>query len=411
MTALNKTKHRDPYLPPVFLFGLVIFFWTIFDCMLTYITPILMEENGFSIGMIGLIIGTSSISGAFFDFLICKFFKNADFRHMFWLMFVVCASYPLLLSQANGVWFYLFVMAVWGLYYDLSGFGTFNFIGRYTKKSDHASHFGVVQIFRALGSVLAPLIVGFVIVSAIDWRVFAVSWIFLGIGLGLFIILLFLMYIHGRKDVHVTAHKEQKHKSLFREIDLWKKLGKIMTPVLCVTFFLSFVDAFFWTLAPLYVETIDLGKFGGLFLTAYILPALFVGWIVGNVTRRFGKKRTALLGILIGSTILTSFVHVSYAPFAIITIFVAACFISIALPAINAAYADYISEAPCVDSEIEGVEDLSFNSGYIFGPVFAGVLAGLLGIPGAFSVLGLIGVVLAAVLLVVTPKNILIRIK
>jgi MFS family permease len=105
-----------------------------------------------------------------------------------------------------------------------------------------------------------------------------------------------------------------------------------------------------------------------------------------------------------------SFVHVTDPIIAVVTVFCAACFLSIAFPSINAAYADYISEAPRVDNEIESLEDLSFNSGYIFGPITAGILGQWLGIPGAFSVLGLIGVVLAAILLVITPKNITIKI-
>ena len=404
----EKFGKQNEYLPPIFLFALVVFFWTLFDNTLTYVTPLLMEEHGFSIGIIGLIIGTSSISGALFDFLICKIFKSSDFRRVFLIMFAICLFYPLILWQANTIWLFLFAMAVWGVYYDLSGFGIFNFIGRYTKKEDHATSFGVVQIFRAMSGVLAPLLAGLVIAVAVDWRLFAMSWFFLGTGFVFFIILLFLMRKNYVADK--TSHHVERRKNFFLEIHLWRKLGKIMTPVLCVTFFLSFVDAFFWTLAPLYVEVMDFGKFGGLFLTAYILPALFVGWIVGNLTRRFGKKRIALLGILIGSTVLASFVHVSDPIIAILTVFVAACFIGVASPAISAAYADYISEAPQVDGEIEGVEDFSSNFGYVAGPIMAGVLAEFLGIPAAFSILGLIGVVLAGVLLASTPKSIRIRV-
>jgi MFS family permease len=80
-----------------------------------------------------------------------------------------------------------------------------------------------------------------------------------------------------------------------------------------------------------------------------------------------------------------------------------------ALPAINAAYADYISEAPQVEGEIEGLEDFAFNIGYVVGPISAGVLADILGMKGAFSILGAFGAALAFILLVVTPKNIVIR--
>lgn len=79
------------------------------------------------------------------------------------------------------------------------------------------------------------------------------------------------------------------------------------------------------------------------------------------------------------------------------------------MPAINAAYADYISEATQVEGEIEGLEDFAFNIGYVLGPISAGVLADTLGMKGAFSILGLLGVILAVILLVVTPKTITIK--
>lgn len=404
----HTQRKKSDFLPPIFLFSLVVFFWTLFDATLGFITPLLIAERGFSLGMIGLIIGSSSVTGAIFDFIICKLFKNSDFRRMLLMMFVLCIFYPLVLSRAETLWIFLFAMAMWGIYFDFYSFSVFNFVGRYTKKDEHAESFGVVQIFRALGAMIAPFIVGFLIFDMIDQKPFILSWIFLGIGFILFCVLLILM----RKNMVNDKMKDhvKKQKSFFVEIYLWKKLGKIMTPVLCITFFLTFVDAFFWTLAPLYIETLDMGKFGGIFLTAYILPSIFVGWFVGGLTHNFGKKDTALLGIFIGSTILMSFVYVTSSIGVLVVVFLASCFLSIASPSISAAFADYISESPRFDGEIEGIADLSANSAYIVGPIVAGILANFLGIPAAFSILGLIGIVLGAVLLATIPKNIVVKI-
>lgn len=174
--------------------------------------------------------------------------------------------------------------------------------------------------------------------------------------------------------------------------------------------FLSiFLEAFFWTLAPLYAKSSSLKTFGGLFLTAYALPALFVGWFVGYFTERFGKKRTAFMGVLIGSFILSFFAFVPNFTMSILVVFIAMFFISTSLPAINSAYADYISKTPQVEGEIEGLEDFAFNIGYVAGPLSAGILADLFSIPVAFSVLGVIGVILAVILLSVTPRHINIR--
>ncbi|HLD31753.1 MAG TPA: MFS transporter [Patescibacteria group bacterium] len=393
----------------IYVFSFMVFFWTIFDSIMQYVTPLIIEERGFSNSMIGLILGSSSIAGAIFDFLICKIFKNTNFKKTFLVMFVICAIYPLLLWQAKTIWFFIFVMAVWGLYFDLYGFGTFNFIGRYTKKTEHAPSFGLVQTFRALGGILAPFIVGLLIVDQVNQRSVSSGWIFLAMGFIFFTLLIYL--IRKNHSTETELIQTPRRKNLFIEFHLWRKLGKLMMPVLCLTFYLFFIEAFFWTLAPLYAETTNLGQFGGMFLAAFSLPALIVGWFVGTLTKRFGKKKTALAGLLVGSLILSFFVYSPNSVVSIFVVFLSSLFISMALPAINAAYADYISEATQVEGEIESLEDFAFNIGYVLGPITAGILADLCGMKGAFSILGIFGAILAIVLLVVTPKSIIIKTK
>ena len=391
----------------VFMFSLMVLFWTIFDDIMSYITPILIQENGFSMSMIGFIIGSSSVTGALFDFLISKFFKNTNYKRMFLILFAICAVYPFLLWQAKTLWFFLLVMAVWGIYFDLYGFGVFNFISRSARKKENSSYFGIVEIFRALGGMLTPLIIGLVVVDRVDWRAFSLGWVFLGVGFVFFLILLVLTR-QNRSTKEISAEYPRR-KNLFTELHLWKKIGRLISPVLFLTFFLFFTEAFFWTLAPLYAETANLKAFGGLFLTAYTLPALLVGWFVGSLTKRFGKKRTAFVGVLIGSLILSSFAFWPDSIISIVAVFLASVFISLSLPAINSAYADYISEAPQVEGEIEGLEDFAFNIGYMAGPVSAGILADVFSIPAAFSILGVMGAMLALILLAVTPRNINIK--
>ena len=72
----DKLWSKNWYTSPIILFSMMIFFWGLFDAILTYATPIIMEESGMSLSMIGIIIGTSSITGAIFDYIFCRIFKN-----------------------------------------------------------------------------------------------------------------------------------------------------------------------------------------------------------------------------------------------------------------------------------------------------------------------------------------------
>ncbi|NTW61735.1 MFS transporter [Candidatus Saccharibacteria bacterium] len=392
---------------PILIFSLTILFWTLFDATISYITPVIIKQNGFSTAMVGVIIGSSSVVGAIFDFLISKFLKRTDFRRIFLVMFSICFVYPLLLWQAKTLWFFIIVMGIWGIYFDLYGFGKFNFISRYIRREEHASAFGVAQVFRALGGSLAPLVAGIFVVSVVEWQMFDLAWIYLSIGFVFFIMMYFSI-----KKVSLPKNEDvelSQRKNLFFELHLWKRLISKLNSVLILTFYLFFIDAFFWTLAPLYAGSVNFKDFGGLLLAAYTLPQLITGWFIGGLTVKFGKKRTAYACLSIGSLILSLFFIVRDPILAILTVFVASIFISLALPTINSSYADYISDAPQVESEIEGLEDFFMNFGHIFGPLLAGILAEVFNIPIAFGIMGVIGFVIGVLLLIFGPRRIILR--
>jgi cyanate permease len=167
-------KHKTLY-----TVSLMLFFWSIYDGIISFISPILITERGFSNTLMGLIIGSSSMAGAVFDFILSKFLQNSYYRRLYLLMFGICFVYPLVLWQAKTIYLYLIAMALWGFYYDLQGFGNFDFVGREMETEEHASSFGVIGVFRSLGYLIAPLLVGLVIGQTLDWRPFALAWLFL----------------------------------------------------------------------------------------------------------------------------------------------------------------------------------------------------------------------------------------
>lgn len=373
-------------------------FWTIFDSGLTYLAPVFIEQAGFSTTKIGIIIATSSIIGALFDVLACKIFKNTNFKRMFLIMFALCAIYPLLLWQAKTIWLWILAMAVWGIYYDLNAFGTFDYISRYTKIKSHSSNFGVISIFRSIGSIIGPLIVGLFISEKISFKPLSISWIFLVIGFLIFIALA----IKSKKPLKKETSKPRKRRNFILEFKLFRKITKTMFPLFIITFFLYFIDAFFWTLAPLYAESFQFFDFGGIFLASYTAPILIIGWFVGKIVRKMGKEKTALYTLLIGSIILSLFM-LAKNPLGIILItFSSSCFISLSLPSLNGLYTEFIAKNIVLEEEIEALEDFSFNLGYIFGPLCAGLLADNLSIPLAFTILGIAGIVLTLALFIKT---------
>lgn len=385
----------------IVIFALVVFFWSLADALGQYIAPLLLQQHGFSSTMIGLIIGTSSIAGALFDFVACAVLKNTNFRRFLLAMFAICLVYPLVLWQANSVWWFLFAMALWGIYFDLYNISMFDFISRHTTSEQRVSGFVTIQFFKALATIIAPLIVALVIVGTVDWRAFGLFWLFISIAILFFGL---LWYVTRNYPTHHEERHRKKH--FLAEARLWRKIGKILLPMLLLTAYLFIIEAYFWTLAPLIAETVEFKGFGGFLLMAYNLPTLLVAWFISPIMARFSKKRFAYGCLFLGSLILIPFAFVSSPLFLIGLIFASSLLTSMSLPAVNAAYADYISSASYVEGEIETLEDMAMNVGYILGPISAGLLADLSGMGAAFSILGAIGALLALGLLVLAPKHI-----
>ncbi|MEI6478152.1 MAG: MFS transporter [bacterium] len=393
-------KHK-----PLYAFSLVIFFFCVFDGILTYVTPLLLVQNGFSEATMGLIIGSSSVAGALFDFFICRIFRKSDYRLIFMILFVICTIYPLILFKAQSAWIFLLAMGLWGIYYDLFNFGRFNFAGLNLKSSEHASGSGVLQVFRALGYLVAPLLAGMVVVETVNLQAFEFSWIFLGFGFLFFLLLLYMV----RKQHPKTPEQELccRTVNLQKEFYLWAAASNLLRPVLIVTVLLCVFDSFFWTIGPLYAQSLHgVGGLSGLLLMAYEVPILGVGWCIGAITHKRGKKRTAFYSLGIGSALLLPLAFVTNPVLIIGLVFCAAFFISIATPSVNGAFTDYIAEAPTAEKEIVGINDFATNIGFVIGPIAAGLLAENLGNGAAFAVLALVSIGIVLILLKTTPRHI-----
>ncbi len=164
------------------------------------------------------------------------------------------------------------------------------------------------------------------------------------------------------------------------------------------------------TIGPLFTESYkNYSNFGGLFLSAYLLPSILTGWFVGRITKKFGQKRTAYIAFIM-SAVLMGLIGFMKSPIVLLaTVFLSSMINSIAWPAIKGAYADYICEAQAVETEIEGLGDFALNIGYVLGPILAGLLAGLFGNSYSFSILGGFSVLVTVILLIATPKKISVK--
>jgi len=386
----------------IYVFGAMILFFVLFDGIMTYLLPLVVLEHGLSKTQLGLILSAAAVSGAFFDFAIYKIFQNALYRRLFIAMLASGLLYIFVVWYAETILLFLMAMALWGFYYDLKSFGTLDFVSRHSQKKQLAGNFGIAQSFQAIGALLAPMLAGLAIVDYVDWQPFALALFFLLLS-GAFFLLL-LHEARGKKQF-IPLREQPRKGGMLSEIAGWRRVGLALLPVFLLATFSAVFDSFFMALGPVLAETLPLEPFDGFFMVAYFLPPLLIGGLIGSIVGRFGEKRAALGGLLIGGAILSTLALVQ-APLAIIAIvFLSSCFACMALPVTQGIYARIIHETPRVKKEVQELGDFFSNFGFIIGPVAAGIIADGFGTAAAFSALGLMGAAFALVLFFIMPKK------
>ncbi len=362
-----------------------------------------MLEVGFSKTTLGLLIGSSSIFGAIFDFLLCKYVDNAHFRKMYFFMLILGAIIPMMLIGAKTVWLFLIIMALWGLYYDLRNFGHWDFMARCEPAEERSSAFSLMAAIKGSGYVLAPLIAGFLIGEVVGNSPLIMAGIFFIIAIMGYMVLLGAT----KKTCDIKPPKIKRRSGFIHEIKVWNRLGHKILPVIGTTFLLGIIDAFFWSVGPIFAESLTtLQNFRGLFLTAYFLPVIFVVWFIKPVIGKFGKKKTSLYSALFSLLIFSTISIINNEFLIIFVVFIAATLLSLAWPANDGVYADFISESEAMEKEVKGLGDFSCNLGYVVGPVIAGILMDVVGNSASFTYLGIGGAIFAILLLLITPKSI-----
>jgi MFS family permease len=404
---LHTLTHKNKIL---FAASLMLLFWALFDGLLSYLLPLIITDLGFSATKMGLIIASSNVFGALYDFFLAKFIPNTNYRRLFLFVNILCFIYPLILWSSKTLPLFLVAMAVWGLYGDLNEFAIYDFVSRRSSHTEHSQSFGIIAVFKSLGYLIAPIIAGLVVVKGIDFFPFSLSFSFIIISL---IFYLILIDLSPKKDSPSFDHTPKYTRfNFFKEFHVVKQIARILFPVLVFNILLYLFDGVFWTIGPIYSQSFTGFKdFGGFFMTAYTLPALFVGWFIKPITSRFGKKRTAYVSFIAGCLFLLPISFVKEPVLIIFFVFLSSVANSIAWPSIHGAYADYISESHLYEKEISSLNDLTFNIGYVVGPAISGILADRVGIGNLFLVLVVFSLLVTAVLLKITPRNIRIVVK
>lgn len=384
-------------------YSLVLFLIATADAIMSYSVPVFLKETLGSSFWMGIIIATSSIAGVVADIILGEWFGNKKYTFFLWGALIAALAFPLtLLFLPPLIPFFLLAMAIWGLYYELIQFANYRFIRVFMSKEHHAQSWGIISAFASCAYLIGPLLAEFLI-DRNSQLPFGGTICFLLSGIGGFLVFL---NIFSKKTELVPPITERKQ-SLFHELEIWKTLLRVIWPLWLFHFALILVEVAFWTVGTVFSEELRrVHPYGGFFLTAWCLPALFIGLWAGKAARPLGKKRAAFLAGFLEGIVLLFFAFTHNVPALLVLVFISSAFGAIAHPELSGTFEDYVARLGPFGNHLIGLNLSSASLAFIIGPVFAGGLASLFGSQAIFPIMGGLLVVASLFTLLITPRKI-----
>lgn len=387
---------------PLWGYAILVFLLGLQDALMSYATPVFLEYQLNNSLYMGLLMSVASLAGLFFDLLLSHFFSQKSFR--FFLLAAVGSAgvfSGLMLFWSPIIVHLIISLAIWGFYYELSQFSHFNFIHTFLKKEDHARAWGVISLIKATAYMLGPLLAGWLIVS--DFQPIFRGVLFL-VALVLLATFLFLKSIFPH---HQTVEKEIPQHGLSQELKIWRLLFARIWPLWLFVLAMLMIDASFWSIGAILSEELrHTHPLGGLLLTVYMLPSLFVGWVTGRLAGPWGKKRIAFGAGLMYGLMLFSLGWVNSVPLLLGLVFLSSIFGAVAMPEILAVFQDFVGRLGILGSEIVSLERSAENLAFILGPILAGGLAQLFGFQLTLAIMGVFLFLVASLAIMVVPRKI-----
>jgi MFS family permease len=370
------------------------------DSIMTYFSPVYIENRVNSPLLMGLIIGSSSVIGLICDVFFGEWFSGKSFHFFLKWALIIFITFPLsYLILPDHPLLLMIPMALWGIAYELGLFSDFHFVNDALDHPHHAIGWSTMKTFYAAAYMIGPLIASYLLEQSVFYAPIA-SAALMGCGL--------IAYVILKKSLGSSRQTavDRKH-SIIHEFKVWRLLLPKLWPIIGFVFLATVLDATFWTVGAVFSESLKvLHPFGGFLLTIYVLPSLFAGFIGVHFSGLIGKKRTAFIGGAMAGLSFTIAGMVVGVTALLIALFIAAFFLGAAVPQMYAAIEDYIERLGQSANALVGLENSATSMAFIVGPIMAGAIATSIGYQLTFSIMGLMLFTFSVLALMIVPRKI-----
>ena len=380
LRLIHSLKKYEQGHRPLFLLSFVIFIWAIANGIVSFALPVVMSESLGDTFIFGLVFAASSFFGALFDFYLGFGIVKPNYKKFFYLTLLLTMLLSIFSLKAASLLMFLFIMAIWGVYYEYFHFAVLDFVSRFSKRWEYAESFGLTNMAKSLGYLIGPLIAGGALAVG-QKAAFADALVVSLVSLILF------HYFFGKQKI-LLEEPSKKRINIKKEILIWLRIGKTAWPALFSNFLINIWDSTLWSFGAIFLAD-RLGiKTAGLSFVFLMAPLVFLEGFTGRLADKIGRRRPISYGLVIAGVSLAFFGRIQGFLSAAILLLISSVGIALSLPAANGWLIDLFVKVREDEEEILGIRGLSVNLGYIFGPLLMGFLVSAFGLGQAFMIFG-----------------------
>lgn len=384
--------------------SVILFFIYLGDAILSDWVPSFMQAVLGGSFLMGLMMSFSSMVGLGADLIFPQLLQKFKARRLILLAIAANLIFSgILIWTTAWSWVALLLlgMAVWGIYYELLRFGSAQFVSDTVPLESRSAVWGALSVFESLACFLGPIIGGWLFVSRGNVAVVVTAAAVVCVG---YVVWVFTNKKERRYE-QVTEPMEKFN--IVEEVGYWKTLFVHVWPVLLISLTMGFIDATYWTTGTVLSDTLARdGFWGGMFLPAYMLPPIFMGIVLAKRGVYKGKKKIAEISLLLSGVFLACLGFRGNTMLMLVLSFMTGVSLSVAYPMVDAVYSDILARMGTERKHMVGLSSSTTSIAYIIGPILAGFISSLAGERVTFVAVGVVTVLVATVLLFVTPKKI-----
>jgi MFS family permease len=359
------------------------------DAMMSYYAPLVIEQVTGSPSKMGLILAFSSVVGMTIDFLFAQFFSQKRAFFFQRILFFAVFLFPLSFLLSHSTFAFLMAMMWWGISYEAMIFCTYHAIHEAVGRVQHAWAWGLVSILKNIALTIGPIVASNTYAQAVGLPAFYAIMLN-GAGLVLFFLYLTLeKNHHDIFQVEYTDHPSIHRRSLSDTLKIWRTVNKVIWPLLLFFLLFYFFDSAVYTVGPLLTEQLkQQHQLGGLFVSIYGIPGIFVGFFIPSLSSRFGKKKVAFVtGIIGGLAVL--FMSLPTIVMILGAMFITSLCVAIFDPELIAVFEDLVARSEPIANDIISMTAITGSIGYVIGPIINGFLYDFVGGIRVFQIWGI----------------------